>query len=143
MFDEMLDGGLIEQTLQDVGYDYEEERGERVALSKATFALDPWAGGSIEEYCGFSSEEKRFDPGNPFWGETSNFKNVEKSRPADGIEGFGKIQLDNKCRGLCPGTDMENVCGIEKVFRNSASREETSLVRVNKKWYDRLKSVSE
>jgi hypothetical protein len=125
-------GGLEDHLLQDINDDIEQERGEGVALPEATAALNPSAGDPVEQDRSLACLVEHFYPTSPELREPFCKENAVQGVPADGVEGFAEIQLKNSGRSCTFVTTLHDVSRVNKVFRNRASRNKTSLVRVDK-----------
>jgi hypothetical protein len=75
---------------------------------------------------------EHFDPRPPEIGEAFGEKDAVKSIPADGVKSFPKVKLEDSSRGGAPMAGLDNISRIDKVFGNRATRDETSLIWVNK-----------
>jgi hypothetical protein len=124
--------GMEDHLLEDINNDVEKEGGERVTLPQTATALDPFPGYSVEENSGLTCLVEHFDPGPPELREPFSKEDAIQGIPTDGVKSFPEIKFKNGCGGGSFVAALNNVSGIDEVFRNGAPRNKTSLVGVDK-----------
>jgi hypothetical protein len=130
--EEAGEGGETEHLLKDVSDNVEQKRGERVSLPESPPALDPAPRDAIKKDRRLAGVVEKADPRAPKFRKAFSTHDAVKGVPADGVKGFAEIQLKNSGRSCTFVTTLHDVSGVDKVFRNRASRNKTSLVRVDK-----------
>lgn len=76
-------------------------------------------------------------------GETISIEDFIKRAPTDGVEGFSEVKLEHD--GGCSPFEaaLYDLGGVDEIFHYASSFEETSLVRVDEPWEERLEPVSQ
>jgi hypothetical protein len=88
---------VLKQTTQDVCYNDEQVRRERVTLPKPVAAIDPGARNAIEKDCRLASDQEITNPPAPLFREASAPEYLIKAIPIDTIKSFMEIQLKHDC----------------------------------------------
>jgi hypothetical protein len=78
-----------------------------------------------------ASSIEQGDPGSPKIGEAFGKQDTIVGLPANGVKSFPEVQFENGSRSRSPVTSLDDISGIDKVFSNRATRDETRLVLVN------------
>jgi hypothetical protein len=121
-------GGLEEKLLEDISNDVEKERGERVPLLKAAPTLDPPSRNSIEENSRLASPVEHLNPRAPKGREPLRKQDAIQSIPTDGVKSFAEIELEDRSRGGALVTRLNDIGSVDKVLRDRAAGDKTSLV---------------
>lgn len=124
--------------MQDVSNEDEKVRGERVALSKAVFAIDPSSRHSIEHDRSFAGGKEGGYPLDPFQGETPVREQLQEGGPSDGVESLTEVKFKNHCVRFPSVAAVKQVCCIDKILSNRSPINEACLVIVDEhrdKWF--------
>jgi hypothetical protein len=70
--------------------------------------------------------------------EPSSAEDGQEADPVNRVEGFAEIDLENEGWGLADMTAADEVGGVDDVLRDATTREEASLVGVDKRMDERL-----
>jgi hypothetical protein len=143
MEEQPLTRGQEKQLLENVSHNVEKEGRKGVSLAKTSAALNPAPRDAIEKNSSLAGVVEHLNPGSPKIGKTFGQKDPVESLPADGVEGFAKVKLENGGRGGAPMARLNDVSSIDKIFSNRAASNETSLVRVNEERNEGAKSKGE
>jgi hypothetical protein len=120
-----------DQTLEDVRRDEEEVRREGVALPQPMHAADPLPWDAIEEDGRARGSENVIHPITPKNGEAAGEHDSSKTGPANRIEGLGEVQLENDTWSAVAVARLNELGGVDEIFRDVPAGEEASLVNIS------------
>ena len=143
MTDVAVGGRFLEESLQDIGDDNKEVRGNRVAITKASAALEPAPRHASEKDGRLARSERVGNPGAPPVTETPRAKDEIEAVPGNRVKSLFEVKLqdDSGCMALV--TVAEKVSGVYEIFSNVPAMDEPRLVGVNQMWNVRPETVGE
>ena len=83
------------------------------------------------------------DPLTEVGGKTPVAEDRHEGVPFDRVESFLEVQLNNNCGRLGLEATMEKISGVNKVVRDTSSRNKPRLILSDKERNEGFKSVSE
>lgn len=105
--------------------------------------MNPISRATIEEDRGLTSGNESLHPVSPASGETFRLQHRVQGQPVDRVKGFAKAKLKDDRRSFTLVTRLDDIGRIDKVFRDTLTLDEPSLVRVNEVRDERLEARGE
>lgn len=95
MTNTVLSSGNLDHELEIIIRQDQKVRRQGVTLPEALFALKPLAWDTIEHHRSLTRGIDAFDPSSLLLRETLSLENIIQCSPADRVEGFAEIQLED------------------------------------------------